>query len=103
MSWEARKGRGKYYTRSYRLDGRVVREYVGSGPAAERAAEADRQKRLAKRDALAAKRRKKEAAKLLADRVSQLRRRIHLLAHVALVAAGYRQHHRGEWRKKRHE
>jgi hypothetical protein len=101
MSWETRNGRGRYYTRSFRRDGRVIRQYVGSGPEAEREAEADRQKRLERETALAARRRKEAEAKALAKRVSELSGRIRLLAHATLVASGYRQHHGGEWRRRR--
>ena len=101
MSWETRKGRGRYYTRSFRRNGRVVRQYVGTGPEAERQAEADRQKRLEQQTAVAARRRKEEEVKALAKQVSDVNRQIRLLAHAAMVAAGYWQHHHGEWRKKR--
>src|SRR5690242_8978241 len=103
MSWETRKGRGRYYTRSYRRNGRIVREYVGSGPVAEREADADQQKRLARQNALAARRRKEAAAKAMANRLSQRSDLIRLLVHAELVAAGYRQHHHGDWRRKRND
>lgn len=41
MGWE----RGRYYMRSRRVDGRVVRVYIGRGPAAEAAAGDDRARR----------------------------------------------------------
>src|SRR5256885_1095839 len=38
VGWD--KG-GRYYTRSRKINGQVVREYVGSGPAADAAARSD--------------------------------------------------------------
>jgi hypothetical protein len=39
--WERRQRGGHYYTRSHKVYGRVVREYVGTGPLAKLAAETD--------------------------------------------------------------
>ena len=49
MSWETRGVYGPYYTRSRRVDGRVVREYVGAGPLADIIAQADEAEREAHR------------------------------------------------------
>jgi hypothetical protein len=93
MGWD----KGRYYTRSRKVNGRVVREYVGTGPLAELAAQTDalrQEEREARRAELA------ELAALDAP-LDDLAELTDLLARAALVAAGYRQHHRGDWRKRR--
>jgi hypothetical protein len=97
MGWE----RDSYYTRSRKVNGRVVREYVGAGRLAELAAQLDaldRDQRESDADARRAARAELDA---LAASLSELNRRCDLLTRAALVAAGFRQHKRGEWRKRR--
>ena len=96
MGWE----RGYYY-RARKVAGRVVREYVGAGRMAELAAQLDaieRQERQTKRAARQAE--KAELAALVAN-LKALAERVDLVARAALLAAGFHQHKRGEWRKKR--
>jgi len=100
MAWE----RGYYY-RVRRENGRVVREYVGRGRVAELMAKLDaldREKEREERrlDAAALRNEKAELAALDAD-LEALIETTDLLARAALVAAGYHQHKRGEWRKRR--
>jgi len=97
MGWE----HGRYYTRSKKVNGRVVKEYVGSGLVAELAARMDaldRQARNAERDAGHAARAEVE---FLDASLNELNALADLMARAALVAVGYRQHKRGEWRKTR--
>ena len=101
MGWETRKGRGRYYTRSRKVNGRVVREYVGTGASAALIAECDAVERAER-----ARVRATEAAtqRELADLralTAPLEAAGEGLERAALVAAGYRRHHRGEWRKRR--
>ena len=101
MAWESRKGQGAYYTRSRRIGGRVVREYIGTGSFAEGIAlldELERRDRQAQADA-----RREERAELdaLDAKVVELDDFADLLAHAVLVGAGYHQHNRGQWRKRR--
>lgn len=101
MGWETRQRGGSYYTRSRKVDGRVVREYVGGGIIGELSAEQDDWER-AQRQA-AAERMQLERAQL-AERDALMRdycRQVDTLMRDALMAAGYHQHARGEWRRKR--
>jgi hypothetical protein len=100
MAWE----RGYYY-RVRRENGRVVREYLGGGRPAELIARLDaleRKKGQEKRrlDAEALQNEKATLHALDAD-LEALIETTNLLAHAALVATGYHQHKRGEWRKRR--
>jgi hypothetical protein len=98
MGWD--KG-GRYYTRSRRLNGRMVREHVGGGEFGILAAQLDadeREKRLSER---AAGRAEREELAVLDGPLNELNEIAELLAQAALVAAGYHQHNRGEWRKRR--
>ena len=97
MGWE----RGKYYTRSGKVNGRVVREYVGCGEIGRMAAEADairREMRSVQREA-----EKQLMAELreIDETIAKLSRRADLAARAAMSCAGYHQHDRGQWRKKR--
>jgi hypothetical protein len=96
MGWE----RGYYY-RVRKVNGRVVREYVGAGRVAELAAQLDaieREQREAERAAWLAKRAELDA---LDAPLNELNALADLVGRAALVAAGFRQHKRGEWRKRR--
>jgi hypothetical protein len=96
MGWD----KGRYYSRSKKVNGRVVREYVGTGRVAELVAEMDALEREKRRlDALALRQEKAELAALDAD-IEALSETVNLVARAALLAAGFHQHKRGEWRKK---
>jgi hypothetical protein len=97
MSWENRKGRGRYYTTSRRRGGKVVREYFGTGKMAAWAARADELDRQQREDLKA----RKAVADALDSAVDVACRAIDLVAQASLILAGYRQHNRGEWRKSR--
>jgi hypothetical protein len=101
MGWEKRDRGGLYYTRSKKIDGRVVREYVGTGALAELAAEMDALDRQRRKVEMEAWRVECERIEALESPVEELCEVTEVLAQVALYAAGYHRHNRGEWRKKR--
>ena len=104
MGWETRAGsRNAYYTRSRKVRGRVVREYVGAAgsPMAALTAAEDELRREARERALADRRSERERLAALDAPVLALGALSEALLGATLVAGGYRQHDRGEWRRRR--
>jgi hypothetical protein len=99
--WERRERGGLYYTRSRREDGRVVREYVGGGYSGERAAQIDAEKRQRYQQERAARKEERERLDELMAPVEELCEAAEAIVRAVLLASGYRQHNRGEWRKRR--
>ncbi len=101
MAWEKRRSGGIYYYRATKVYGSVRKQYLGSGPLAEAAAESDtliREERLRQREAEAL------AAQVLEETTEATEEPARvfddlcdLLVCSELEAAGY-YNHRGEWR-----
>jgi hypothetical protein len=97
MGWD----RGRYYTRSKKVNGRVRREYVGMGPMAQMAAELDALAREQRQlEAQAVHQEKVALAALDAD-LKALAKIVDLLVAAVMLASGFHLHKRGEWRKRR--
>ena len=101
MAWEARGSR-RYYTRSRRVNGRVVREYVGTGAVAELAAAADALRRADRLAAAEARRAEAASWQAALAPLLELCRVADVMARAALLAAGYHRHSRCSWRRRRH-
>src|SRR5262249_47656120 len=95
MAWE----RGYYY-RVHKVNGRVVREYIGKGCVAELAAQLDTLERQQRETDQATFRAAKAELDALDAPLIEFNDLADLLARVALVAAGFHEHKR-QWRKRR--
>jgi len=93
--------RGRYYIRSTRRDGRVIHKYIGGGELGELAAAEDASQRAEREERAAAWRTEKGRWEALNALLDEVCKRIDLLVRATLMAAGYHQHKRGEWRKRR--
>ena len=105
MGWESRGScRGRYYTRSKRANGRVVREYVGAAgdPLVELVAAADALRRADRRAAAEALRAEQARWAEAAAPLKELSCAADVLARAALLIAGYHRHSRCSWRRRRH-
>ena len=100
MAWETREHGRRYYTRSSRRGGHVVREYVGGGSAGEHAAATDLARRVARRTARDASREAWQRIVELDDHVMTLCDAAETAAMAALLVAGFHRHARGEWRRR---
>ena len=102
MGWEQGPRGRPFYTRTLRVGGRRVREYLGSGPRAQAAAEADGLRRAQRQAEAAARRRERDRLAEADGLVLQLFDEAGLVASAALVASGHHRHG-GVWRRdKRH-
>ncbi len=101
--WERRERGGLYYTRSRKVDGRVVREYVGGGVLGELAARMDAEERRRRDEAAAAWREERDHLEGLAGLLDGFCEDVETMTRAALLAAGFRRHKRGEWRKRRRD
>src|SRR5919199_690140 len=97
MGWEKRDRGGLYYTRSRKIGGRVVREYVGTGPVAKLAAHMDAEKRLRRQEEAQAWQEERKRMEALKAPVEELCQATDVLVEVHLVAGGYRRV-AGNWR-----
>jgi hypothetical protein len=100
MAWERRERGGRYFTRSRRVQGRMVREYVGAGSLGEFAARTDAEGRERRKAEAARGRAEVERLEVLTAPVVELCEMVEVLARAHLIAGGcYR--HKGEWRRRR--
>jgi hypothetical protein len=99
--WERRERGGLYYARSRKEGGRVVREYVGGGVLGELAARMDAEERRRREEEAAAWREERERLEGLAGLLDAFCEDVETVARAALIAAGFRRHKRGEWRRSR--
>ena len=101
MGWEKRERGGLYYTRTKKVGGRVIREYVGGGTLGHLTALQDAQERLRREEEAALWNEERERLEALLALVEQLCEATEVLYRATLLSAGYRRHQRGEWRRKR--
>jgi hypothetical protein len=102
MGWESRERGGRYYTRSRKVDGRVVREYVGGGLMGELAARFDEAEREKRKIDAAMVRLERARIEALVAPVVELCEVAEVLCRAALVNGGYRRY-QGKWRRKREQ
>jgi hypothetical protein len=96
LSWELRNGKPVYY-RVYRLHGQLKKIYLGSGHQARQAAAEDAKRRERRQQELT----ERQYIAALHEETQTLYNNMRTLSRAAFLAAGFRQHHRGEWRKQR--
>jgi hypothetical protein len=100
MPWERRERGGLYYTRSKKVNGKVVREYVGGGVLGEIAARMDALERRQREEEAGRWKEKRKCLEQKAAFLLELEEATKILTTAHLIAAGCHKHH-GEWRRLR--
>jgi hypothetical protein len=98
MSWECR-GNRRYYYRSRRQGDRVIKQYVGADLLANQLAQEDELRHSKEQERRLAEQAERERLDLLDAPVRDLWKTVDCMVNAAMLLAGYRRHHRGEWRK----
>jgi hypothetical protein len=100
MPWDQR-GQKRYYYRKSRRNGHSVRIYCGTGEIAELAATADVLLQV-QREMDARKWKQEQERRAAAEALlEEVNKQADLLVRAAFLTAGFRQHDRGPWRRKR--
>ncbi|HVK10512.1 MAG TPA: hypothetical protein VM597_17220 [Gemmataceae bacterium] len=92
---------GRYYYRSVPVNGRPRRQNVGPGLLGQLACQLDNAARERKALSIAHIRLARADAEAIDDDLLAIEDLADAVARAALVAAGFRRHKRGEWRRKR--
>jgi hypothetical protein len=101
MAWESRSGTGRrYYTRSRRVNGRVVREYVGRGRRGATARQ-DAERRARREEGRLDRIDERARLEAVDARFDEWDELVKSVTWGMLLLAGYHKHDRGEWRKRR--
>jgi hypothetical protein len=74
---------------------------MGRGPSAQAAAQEDREKRAARAIQRHVAELEKAMEQPAKDVMAELNGQVNIVIQTALAVAGYRQHDRGKWRKRR--
>ena len=97
MGWD----KGRYYTRTRRVDGVRVREYFGCGPEAERAAREDIEARDRRRNQQLEEQIERDTCDALDAPFEEIDHFTAMAVDILFEQAGYHRHDRGPWRKRR--
>ena len=100
VGWETRERGGWYFTRSKWVNGRVVREYVGTGAIGKTIALDDELKRLQKEEEVARWREERECLEQSAAFLQPLAEVAEVLTRAHLLADGCHRPRR-QWRRRR--
>jgi hypothetical protein len=98
MAWEKR-GKNKYFYRSTRVDGRVVKVYHGAGLVGELAAGVDALRRAERKAEVDLRRQKKSELDAAVALSREFNEECNLLTTATLLVAGFHRPSRHSWRR----
>ena len=100
MAWEQRGNRSYYYS-AEKVNGRVEKRYLGSGPVAQAVARLEQMDRDHKEDDARPLRRELSRLDALDTLMAAFHDAVEHEVNETLTRAGYHRHDRGAWRRKR--